>query len=251
MRGVPSLALVTLTDMESHRRLRPHQVPQYLATSQVQLNVGFEIEQQVFGPNEGDVPPPGVAHAYAVACRAHLTVHLPEHSDSELPDPAVDIELTFEVDYQLEVDEAAWPTDRLARFLEGSLQFQVWPYVREAAASALMRMNLPPLTIPQLSRTLPDQPATPPEVSAPTRRTTSRLERLVKARRCVVRRTMPQRSAPERAASRQVAVVDGPSPIAGGLERVGEVDALASARLSPVDGDRCIPQKVRKPRRRR
>ncbi len=67
--------------------------------------------------------------------------------------PFLDVDCTWEVDYRLAPGYR--PEARIVKaFKDGNAVFNCWPYFREYLQNTVVRMNLPPLTVPLL-RLLP------------------------------------------------------------------------------------------------
>jgi hypothetical protein len=62
-------------------------------------------------------------------------------------EPQAEIQATFELSYEIP-DEESFSSEELEAFAEVNAVFNAWPYWRELVQASLVRMSLPPLTLP-------------------------------------------------------------------------------------------------------
>jgi hypothetical protein len=82
--------------------------------------------------------------------REEATKNKPEKKSADKkPEPVIQVECAYEVDYALRKDFSITP-EHVKAFKDGNAIFNTWPYFREYLQNNLQRMGLPPLTAPFL-----------------------------------------------------------------------------------------------------
>ena len=76
----------------------------------------------------------------------------PRSSLARFPKRLVTMDVTFEVTYSSDVDQAGLTLHDFSTFVNNNVQFQIWPYVRETFSALSARMGISPIVLPTLVR---------------------------------------------------------------------------------------------------
>ena len=114
----------------------------------------WQMAESFNGPVPLSAPEPqGSQHQYFVRVDSSVELPRPDLPELEgLPEVFLSISITFEVVYSLAPDQLSLTLELFSTFIISNLQFQTWPYVREAYSSLTARMGAAPIVLPTLLR---------------------------------------------------------------------------------------------------